>query len=296
MRERGGPPPLATIRRGYADTRFGQLHYAEAGSGPVLLMLHQTPRSHDEFAELQPLLADVFRTIAMDMVGFGMSASNSTPQTVEGMAGGALALLDALGVETAHVLGHHTGAAVAQEMSVQAPDRVGALVLSAMPWVDERQGSDDQDVEIDNAPTAEDGSHLLELWRQRRPYYPTGRPELLNRFIRDALAPGLDPAEGHRAVNRYAMPERISAVTAPVLLVVPTADPFAVEALPSVRAALVNASFVEVCRIDGGQVPAMEQLADEVAERVREFLTNVDDACLRSETGRKPIMEGRSDA
>lgn len=254
----------------------------------MLLMLHQTPRSHDEFAELQPLLADAFRTVAMDMVGFGTSASTAASQTVEGMAGGALALLDALGVETAYVLGHHTGAAVAQEMSVQAPDRIGALVLSAMPWVDESRALDEQDVEVDDAPIAEDGSHLLELWRQRQPYYPAGRPELLNRFIRDALAPGLDPLEGHRAVNRYPMPKRISAVAAPVLLVVPTADPFAVAALPAVRTALVNACFVEVCRIDGGQIPVMEQLADEVADRVRQFLTHVHDAFPRSEMGVRP--------
>ncbi len=45
------------VRFGYADTSFGQLHYAEQGRGPVILLLHQTPRSWDEFRELIPLLA-----------------------------------------------------------------------------------------------------------------------------------------------------------------------------------------------------------------------------------------------
>jgi pimeloyl-ACP methyl ester carboxylesterase len=67
------------VRRGYADSPFGQLHYAETGAGPVLLLLHQTPRSHDEFREVQPLLADGRRVVAMDMLGFGMSASLPAP-------------------------------------------------------------------------------------------------------------------------------------------------------------------------------------------------------------------------
>lgn len=263
------------IRRAYADTPFGQLHHAEAGSGPGVLMLHQTPRSHDEFAELQPLLADGFRTIAMDMVGFGLSAPSPAPQTIETMAEAGWALLDALGVDQAVLLGHHTGAAVAQEMAVQASCRTEALVLSAMPWVDAARRAR-PDLGVDHAQTAEDGSHLTGLWRLRQPYYPAGRPDLLDRFIRDALAPGVDPAEGHRAVRRYLMDERISQVTAPVLLLAPTEDPFAAAALPAVRRALTAARVVEVRELEGAAIPAMEQRAEQVARHVREFLASLE--------------------
>jgi hypothetical protein len=68
---------------------------------------------------------------------------------------------------------------------------------------------------VDDAVTADDGTHVIEPWRQRRPYYPAGRPDLLNRFLRDALVPGLDPAQGHPACGRYAMDTRIGSVTAP---------------------------------------------------------------------------------
>ncbi|MBC7270380.1 MAG: alpha/beta fold hydrolase, partial [Streptomyces sp.] len=149
-----------TTRRGYADTSLGQLHYAQAGDGPVLLMLHQTPRSHDEFAEVQPLLADSYRTIAMDMPGFGSSAPLAGPVTIEALAEGGWALLDALGVERAVLLGHHTGAAVAQEMAVQAPQRTVALVLSAMPWVDAERRANGHGPGVDEATPADDGSHL----------------------------------------------------------------------------------------------------------------------------------------
>lgn len=261
-----------TIRRGYADTPLGQLHYAEVGSGPVILMLHQTPRSHDEFAEVQTLLSDGFRTIAMDMLGFGTSAPLPAPQTIEAMAAGGWALLDALGITEAVVLGHHTGAAVAQEMAVQAPERTTALVLSAMPWVDAARRAREHELGVDTAETAADGAHLTTLWRQRQPYYPAGRPDLLDRFVRDALAPGVDPQEGHHAVGRYLMDERIGAVTAPVLLLDPTDDPFAAATLPAVIEALRGTPVVEVRQLHGGQIPAMEQCADQVAAHVREFL------------------------
>lgn len=289
------PRPVPTIRRNYADTSWGQLHYAEAGHGPVLLMLHQTPRSHDEFAELQTLLADGYRTVAMDMLGFGASAPLEAPLTIEAMADAAIALLDALDVGAAVILGHHTGAVVAQEMAVRAPDRVDALVLSAMPWVARPREVSRREIGVDDADVSDDGRHLTDLWEQRRRYYPTGRPDLLNRFIRDALVPGLDPLEGHRAVNRYAMAERISAVVAPVLLVVPTADPFAVEALAPVRDGLVNARRVDICHVAGGLIPVMEHAADRVADAVRRF--HVGSVTPRGPhlTGEGPHDEGRTD-
>jgi pimeloyl-ACP methyl ester carboxylesterase len=250
--------------RAYVDTPFGQLHYASAGEGPVLLLLHQTPRSHDEFRELQPLLAVGRRVIAMDMLGFGMSAPLPAPQRIEQFAAGAFALLDALGVTTATVLGHHTGAVVAMEMAASAPKRVRGLILSSTPWTGpeyrERQTA------VDNVSRAEDGSHLTELWQLRQPYYPADRPDLLERFIRDALA--VDPAEGHRACGRYVMEDRAGLVTTPVLLLGSSADPFGMRDLPVLRERL-NA---ELQIIEGGTVAVMEQAPREVTSFVNDFL------------------------
>jgi pimeloyl-ACP methyl ester carboxylesterase len=254
------------MRRAYADTPFGQLHYAEAGSGPMLLLLHQTPRSYDEFREVQPLLADGHRVIAMDMLGFGLSAVLAKPQTIEQYAAGAFALLDALGVDNAAVLGHHTGAAVALEMTASRPDRINALVLSSPPWT--RSG----EVTVDHAQTDADGNHLGELWRLRQPYYPDGRPDLLERFVRDALAPGVDPTEGHRACARYRIEDRVGLVTAPVLLIGASADPFALPNVAILRERLIAARSVDAAVIDGGTIPLMEQAPQEVAELVDAFL------------------------
>src|SRR5882757_7906551 len=262
--------------RGYADTPLGQLHYVEHGSGRPVLLLHQTPRSWDEFREVQPLLATSAHTVAMDMIGFGLSPIGPPPQTIEGMARGAFALLDALGIESAVVLGHHTGGAVAIEMAAVSPARIDGLVLSSAPLTDAAyRTSHANGVAVDEAETRDDGSHLVTLWNQRLPYYPAGQPDLLNRFIRDALAPGVDPAEGHRACARYVMEDRLPLVTAPVQLIGATADPFALPDVERLRTRLTTARRVDTTLIEGGTVALMEQKPAEVAAAARQLLASL---------------------
>lgn len=260
-------------RRCYADTPLGQLHYAEVGSGPVLLLLHQTPRSLDEYLELMPLLADHCRVVAMDMYGFGMSAKPEGPQTIELYAAGAVALADWLGVEEFSVMGHHTGAIVAVEVGASVADRVRSVILSSPAYTDlafrESQAGGPG---VDDAAPDESGSHLTTWWGQRAPYYPSGRIDLMNRYIRDCLAPGVDPMEGHLACARYVMEDRVGQVAAPVLIIAADADPFAFPAVGAVARALEGAASVEVAVIEGGMIPVLEQKPREVAGAVLGFL------------------------
>ncbi|MDH6287070.1 alpha/beta fold hydrolase [Rhodococcus sp. NM-2] len=260
------------IRFGYADTTFGQLHYAESGSGRPLLLLHQTPRSWDEFRELIPLLDDEFRVLALDMVGFGASALLAPPQTIESFADAAWEFLDAVNAGPVAVLGHHTGAAVAMEMAAGRPGEVDAVVLSSCPWT---EGSDEPGSGgVDRADREPDGSHLQTLWNLRRPYYPAPATDLLDRFLRDALAHGVDPAEGHRACARYHMADRIEAVTAPVLLLAAGADPFSMPHLPTLRKQFTGARVVLEEVIEDGTVALIEREAPRVAAVVRSFLNS----------------------
>ena len=156
------------------------------------------------------------------------------------------------------------------------PDLTSALGLSSAPWTDAEFRIKHADGPgVDDAIAKADGSHLMELWAMRAPFYPPNRPDLLDRFIRDALAPGLDPVEGHRACARYRMEERIGLVTAPVLMIGAAADPFAMPDLPRVREALTASRDVQTVIIEGGMIPLMETHAVEVAEAIEVFLGNV---------------------
>ena len=93
------------------DSRMGQVHciVAGEGAGVPLLLLHQTPRSVDEYAEVLPLLARERRVIALDTPGYGCSDRVPGQPSIADYAGAAIDVLDALGIERATVVGHHTG-------------------------------------------------------------------------------------------------------------------------------------------------------------------------------------------
>jgi pimeloyl-ACP methyl ester carboxylesterase len=258
------------LRFGYADGPFGQLHYVESGTGPPLLCLHQAPRSWDEYAELIPLLRARLRVVALDTPGMGASAAPPPGgATIEAYADAAVALLDHLGLARTSVLGHHTGGVIALDLAARHPDRVDRLILSSTAWVDaaarERRRSRPP---IDAVEPAEDGTHLVELWRRRRAFYPAERPDVLERFVHDALA-ARDAEEGHLAVGRYRMEDRISAVRAPTLCLGASADPFAFPELQPLASRIRGATTAV---IEGGTVGLLEDKASEVAELVLAFL------------------------
>lgn len=114
----------------YAATPDGQVHYAEAGAGEPLLLLHASPRSHRAYRHMLPLLAPHFHAIAVDTPGFGGSAPLSGPVTLPALAASLVQLMDALGIARAHVFGLHTGNKIAAALASGWPDRVGDVMLA----------------------------------------------------------------------------------------------------------------------------------------------------------------------
>jgi pimeloyl-ACP methyl ester carboxylesterase len=97
------------LRFGYADSAEGQIHYAVQGHGMPLVLLPGSARSYRQFLPLLPLLADRYRLIAVDTLGYGASAEMPAGGSMETIARGVVAVLDALDVPPAHVFGIHTG-------------------------------------------------------------------------------------------------------------------------------------------------------------------------------------------
>jgi pimeloyl-ACP methyl ester carboxylesterase len=255
------------VRHGFADTRHGQVHYVEHGSGDPVVLLHQTPRSWDEYRDVLPVLGARFRVIAMDDVGFGESARPPGSWSIELFATGVLDLCDDLGLADVAVVGHHTGAVIAVEVAASAPDRV-----RAMPFVDaERRRAVAARPPIDHVEPAADGSHLTRLWNNRAGY-PADRPDLLNRLVRDALRVLDRVEEGHLAVNRYRMEERIGLVRAPTLAVCGELDSFSLPDLPKIVAA-VRAAGGAI--LPGTGVPAVDHRPEQFADCVAEFLASL---------------------
>jgi 2-succinyl-6-hydroxy-2,4-cyclohexadiene-1-carboxylate synthase len=109
------------------------LNVEQSGAGRSLLLLHGFTGSAATWAPLSEMLAPYFRTLAPDLIGHGRSASPSAAERyrVERCVSDLLALLDALEIERADVLGYSMGGRVALHLAAAAPDRVGALVLES---------------------------------------------------------------------------------------------------------------------------------------------------------------------
>jgi len=267
-------PPI-TIRRGYADTPEGQIHYAVAGQGKAVLLLHQTPRSWDEYRDVLPILGRKYRAIAMDTIGFGDSYRPKGEASIEILARGVIQLMDALSIRRASIVGHHTGGVVAVEVAAAYPDRVEKLILSSTPYVDaedrERRKTRPPIDEVEEKP---DGSHLTELWQKRMPFYPKSRPDLLRRFVLDGLKVWDDVEAGHRAVNQYRMEERVPLIKAPTLVLAGTDDPFS---YPRMKPLSEHIHGSRTAELKGGMVPMVDQMPEEFAAAVMEFLDSPPD-------------------
>jgi len=268
------------MRKRYVDSRFGQVHVVEDGKGQPVLFLHQTPRSWDEYRDVLPIVGREAHAVAMDTVGYGASPRLEEAQTVELFADGVEDVIDGLGLVRPVLVGHHTGGVVALEVAARRPSSVAGLVLSGTPYVDEaRRQAVSSRPPIDFVELAEDGSHLMELWNRRRPFYPPDRPDLLSRLVADA-ARVIDTAEdGHLAVNAYRMEDRIGLVEAPTLVVCGELDEFSMPDVPHLAAAIPDSRTLI---LPGTGVPAVDHHPEEFAAAVLAFLQELVPATPRS--------------
>ena len=108
-----------------------RLHYAASGAqdGDPVLFLHGWPDSWFTFSRLLPELPPTCRAVAVDQRGFGESSRPASGYTLAHFADDAAALLDALGIARATIVGHSFGSFVARRLALSHPERVERLVL-----------------------------------------------------------------------------------------------------------------------------------------------------------------------
>lgn len=109
------------------DLRTGvSVYYESEGDGEAVLLIMGTGGDHTLWAPNVGALSDAYRVITYDNRGTGQSTTPPDPESysMRVLADDAVALLDALGVERAHVSGLSLGSTVAQEIAINYPDRV----------------------------------------------------------------------------------------------------------------------------------------------------------------------------
>lgn len=234
------------IDRAFVRTSAALIHYRSAGSdttGPPLVLLHGGPGSSAGFAGMMATLASDRRIIAPDTAGCGDSQPlPDGTATIARYAEVLVAVLDHLQVAQADIYGHHTGAQIACEVAIAAPDRVGRLIFDGVGLFphDLRQ-----EFLAQYAPPivpAADGSHLLWLWRfanELTRYFPhyadddahrvvpeiTQSPEAATRIVAEVLKVWPTWHRAYEAAFRHDMATRLPRIGAETLVLRVAGDP-----------------------------------------------------------------------
>jgi pimeloyl-ACP methyl ester carboxylesterase len=201
---------------GYVDVNGLHMYYEDCGDGSPLVLLHGGMMSIElSFADLIPELAMRHRVIALEAQGHGRTADIDRPITPAALASDVVGLLDHLGLERAHVLGHSQGAATALELAVSYPDRLRSVVPASasvrMEGIHEDLTDPALQATSTRMPTQQDFVAMQEVYARLSPH-----PDHFNDFLA-SLSQSAADLQGWSD-------EQLAAITAPVLLVLGDRD------------------------------------------------------------------------
>lgn len=156
------------MRKGYVDTRFGQVHYYRSGeSGPLLFLFHETALSGNEFERTLPLLGEKCRAIAFDTPGYGMSDPPPAPLDMDGLSARLLAAIEAFGDGPCILAGAHTGSSLAIDLaSKQLRHRVTHVVLTGLALLTSEEIEVFRGI-IGTPEIDREGQFLMTEWQKR---------------------------------------------------------------------------------------------------------------------------------
>ncbi len=184
---------MAPTQRGLLKTPHGLIHFVAKGAlarpdRAALVCLHMSPRSVDEFRELQELLGTEERlVVAIDELGYGASDNPDKSVTLEQLADTVMCVVEHLGIQRFCLVGSLMGCYMSINLAARFPERCAGLFLhNPYLWPDEavekargEAASEKTGAEWESKP---DGSHFTDLWKLRSAFLP---PDLNTRCVVD---------------------------------------------------------------------------------------------------------------
>jgi pimeloyl-ACP methyl ester carboxylesterase len=124
----GAAPLPVADDQGYVDHDGARIWYAVYGAGPSVILLHGGLGHSGNWGYQVPALVDAgYRTVVVDSRGHGRSTRDSRPYTYELMASDVQAVMDAVHLEKAAVVGWSDGACIAMILGMRAPSRIAGV-------------------------------------------------------------------------------------------------------------------------------------------------------------------------
>ncbi len=166
------------VSRHYVTFDSRQVHYRAAGSGPTVVLIHQSPCNSRELLPLIEFLARDFRVIAPDTPGYGQSDPLqlvATESCLDDFVDALVQLFDALDLEKPAVFGSHSGAIIGVRLAARYPRRVGALVANGVLINSEAERRELCARYFEPFLPEWNGTHLAWLWsriKDQHDFYP----------------------------------------------------------------------------------------------------------------------------
>ncbi len=269
-----------TLRRGYVNSPWGQLHYTQATpSRPTartpLVMLHGSPFSSKEYAALLPEMGRDRVAIAFDNPGAGGSDGPGKDVTLEEYAGVVAGGINLLGYgpnKQIDLLGNLTGSSIATEIAIAQPKMVRHLILPGVLISTEEQIRKSlADLSFPESSVKffeEFSATLLPRYAKDAPADAEG-DRIWGEMIADSLRPVAKRETIHVAAYNYGYRkrERMSLVTVPVILL--ATGSFMRASTLAAKGAFKNETFVDVPQF---RADAFRTQTQEFGAFLREYL------------------------
>ena len=247
-----------------------------SGEGKPVLLLHGFPQSSHSWRLVREHLTDA-RTIAPDQRGYTPGTEGGSCAMPE-LVKDALGILDSLGIDTANVVGHDWGAAVAWQLAARHPDRVRTLTAVSVPhpqaFIQALRTDEDQRQKSQYMRTfSEPGYADTLLARFRDIFQPTPDNVDVDHMLAMASRPGaLDAWLQWYADQKLEHSIDCPKVTVPTLHVWSTNDPALGRAGTEATAAWVDAPYrLEVFEGVSHWIP--EEAADRLGPLIHDHIT-----------------------
>jgi pimeloyl-ACP methyl ester carboxylesterase len=124
---------MSTIQHRYAQINGIRMHYATAGDGPPVVMLHGFPEFWYGWHKQIPALAERYSVIVPDQRGYGETDKPSWGYEVDVLVQDIIGLIEASGHQRARIVGHDWGGVVAWALAIRFPQRVERLAILNTP-------------------------------------------------------------------------------------------------------------------------------------------------------------------
>ncbi len=120
------------LQHQYAEINGIRMHYVESGEGETVLFVHGFPENWYSWRHQLDAFAGGYRVVAPDMRGYN-ETENQGPFDTTTLQNDLLALMDHLGLERVHLVGHDWGAGIAWLFAMNHGDRLHSLTICNVP-------------------------------------------------------------------------------------------------------------------------------------------------------------------